>query len=88
MKVFLVAMMLSSSAFAEDGPISEPGCLPVGRTTKGDLVYSMDCRSIPGLSVGTSGYNPPLKVITIPIRPAPPQDNKQDNKKENPRPDQ
>ena len=84
MKVFLVAMMLSSSAFAEDGPISEPGCLPIGRTSKGDLVYSMDCRSIPGLSVGTSGYNPPLKVITIPIRPAP----SEDNKKENPRPDE
>jgi hypothetical protein len=79
MKAFLVAMMLSSSAFAQGGPISEPRCLPIGRTSKGDLVYSMDCRSIPGLSVGTSGYNPPLKVTTIPIRPEPPEDNKKEN---------
>jgi hypothetical protein len=78
MKVFLAAMMLSSSAFAQDGPISEPRCLPIGRTSKGDLVYSMDCRNIPGLSVGTSGYNPPLKVTTIPIRPEPSQDNKKE----------
>jgi hypothetical protein len=84
MKAFLATMMLSSSAFAQGGPISEPRCLPIGRTSKGDLVYSMDCRSIPGLSVGTSGYNPPLKVTTIPIRPEPPEDNK----KENPRPGQ
>jgi hypothetical protein len=78
MKVFLVAMMLSSSAFGEDRPISEPRCLPIGRTSKGDLVYSMDCRNIPGLSVGTSGYNPPLRVITIPIRPRPLEENEKD----------
>ena len=68
MKVFLVAMMLSSSAFAEDGPISEPGCLPIGRTSKGDLVYSMECRNIPGLPPGDkpAGYNPSPKDAIVP----------------------
>jgi hypothetical protein len=51
--------------------VKEPVCEPIGRTSKGDLVYSMECRNIPGLAAGTNGYNPVprVDVITIPIKP-------------------
>jgi hypothetical protein len=70
-KLLLMAMLLSSPAVAQDGAVKEPVCQPTGRTSKGDLVYSMECRNIPGLAPGTNGYNPtpPTIVKTIPIRP-------------------
>jgi hypothetical protein len=73
MKLILVVatLLLSSSAFAQEGTVPEPKCEPTGRTSKGDLVYSMECRNIPGLPPGTNGYNPlPSTVVkTIPIKP-------------------
>jgi hypothetical protein len=70
-KLLAVAMLLSSSAVAQDNPVSEPVCQPIGRTDKGDLVYSIECRNIPGLKAGINGYNPvpPNVVKTIPITP-------------------
>jgi hypothetical protein len=77
-KLLLMAGLLSSPAFAQDGPVKEPVCQPIGRTSKGDLVYSMECRNIPGLMAGTNGYNPtPLTIVkTIPIRPDPVPESK------------
>jgi hypothetical protein len=74
--VLVVAMLLvASSAFAQDASVPEPKCEPIGRTSKGDLVYSMECRNIPGLAPGTNGYNPlPSTVVkTIPIKPDAPE---------------
>jgi hypothetical protein len=70
-KLLAAAMLLSSSAIAQDNPVSEPVCQPIGRTDKGDLVYSIECRNIPGLKAGINGYNPvPSTVVkTIPITP-------------------
>ncbi len=55
--------------------MKEPVCEPIGRTSKGDLVYSMLCRNIPGLAAGTNGYNPlpPVNVITGPKPPPVPK---------------
>jgi hypothetical protein len=70
-KLIVIAMLSSSPAIAQDGAVKEPLCQPTGRTSKGDLVYSMECRNIPGLMAGTNGYNPvpPNTVRTIPIKP-------------------
>jgi hypothetical protein len=56
-KAALMLVLLSSPAFAQT-PNLAPGppvdrigspvkCLPIGKTSKGDLVYSLDCRDIP-----------------------------------------
>ena len=62
--------------------VKEPVCEPIGRTSKGDLVYSMLCRNIPGLAAGTNGYNPlpPVNVVPDP-KPSPVPDS---NSKEKP----
>jgi hypothetical protein len=56
-KLLLMMVVLSSPALAQDVTVKEPVCEPIGRTSKGDLVYSMQCRNIPGLPAG-NGYNP------------------------------
>jgi hypothetical protein len=73
--IIIATLLLSSSAFAQDGNVAQPKCEPIGRTSKGDLVYSMECRNIPGLPPGTNGYNPiPSTVVrTIPIKPEAPE---------------
>jgi hypothetical protein len=80
MKSILVvsALLLSSAAFAQDASVPEPKCDPIGRTSKGDLVYSILCRNIPGLAPGINGYNPLPVVKTIPIKPdaVPPPESK------------
>jgi hypothetical protein len=72
-KLILLATLLSSPAVAQDDSVKEPVCQPIGRTEKGDLVYSMECRNIPGLKAGTNGYNPfPQTIVkTVPIKPDP-----------------
>jgi hypothetical protein len=54
MKLILIVatLLLCSSAFAQDGTVPEPKCEPTGRTSKVDLVYSMECRNIPGSTAG------------------------------------
>jgi hypothetical protein len=76
-KLLLILVFASSSAVAQDSTVKEPVCEPIGRTSKGDLVYSMLCRNIPGLAVGTNGYNPlpPVDVIPDP-KPSPVPDSK------------
>jgi hypothetical protein len=42
------------------GGVSNPVvCLPIGKTAKGDLVYSMDCRDIPA-STGLNSVPQPV----------------------------
>jgi hypothetical protein len=72
-KLIFVTLLLSSPAVAQDDSqvVAQPKCDPIGRTSKGDLVYSMECRNIPGLAPGVNGYNPvpPTIVRTIPVKP-------------------
>jgi hypothetical protein len=55
---FTLAIALFASPALAQAPNLSPGpplegvpdpvvCLPIGKTAKGDLVYSMDCRDIP-----------------------------------------
>jgi hypothetical protein len=76
--LLLATMALSSAALAQTAsPVPEPVCEPIGRTAKGDLVYSILCRNIPGLTAGENGYNPlPKETTTAPSptpTPAPPK---------------
>jgi hypothetical protein len=67
-KKALALMLISSPAFAQTPnlapapPVDRVGspvkCLPIGKTSKGDLVYSLDCRDIP-LSSGVSNEPQP-----------------------------
>jgi hypothetical protein len=76
-KATLVLMLLSSSVFAQtpnlapapsvDRMGSSVVCLPIGKTSKGDLVYSLDCRDIP-VSTGVNNEPPP-----VPAPPTPPK---------------
>lgn len=67
----LLAVLASSSALAQNGTAAEPVCEPIGRTSKGDLVYSMQCRNIPGLRAGDNGYNPAPGAAGTTKAPAP-----------------
>jgi hypothetical protein len=55
-----------SPAVAQDDSVKEPVCQPIGRTEKGDLVYSMECRNIPGLKAGTAPRNTARAIATLP----------------------
>jgi hypothetical protein len=77
-KLALAILIFSSPAFAQTNSApSEPVCEPIGRTSKGDLVYSMECRNIPGLPPGEKlpGYNPAPKDLDAPpvATPKPPE---------------
>ena len=50
----------------QEGVTDPVVCLPIGKTAKGDLVYSMDCRDIPA-STG-------LNRVTQPASPNPPSE--------------
>ena len=72
-RLILLALLASSSALAQNNTATEPVCEPIGRTSKGDLVYSMQCRNIPGLPAGDNGYNPsPGATGTKAPTPTPP----------------
>jgi hypothetical protein len=72
-KLTLALVLFASPAFAQTPNLS-PGpplegvpnpvvCLPIGKTAKGDLVYSMDCRDIPA---STALNNVPQSVLPNP----------------------
>ena len=71
-KLALALVLMSSPAFAQNAAVTEPVCEPTGRTSKGDLVYSMECRNIPGLPPGGKpvGYNPSPKDAIVSQPPA------------------
>jgi hypothetical protein len=68
-KLTFALLLLASPALAQTpnlssgpplGGIANPVvCLPIGKTAKGDLVYSMDCRDIPA-SADLNGAPPPV----------------------------
>jgi hypothetical protein len=69
-KLSFALLLFASPALAETPNLS-PGpplggvanpvvCLPIGKTAKGDLVYSMDCRDIP---VSTDLNSAPQTVL-------------------------
>ncbi len=73
-RLAVVALLLATPALAQTpAAVKEPVCEPIGRTSKGDLVYSMQCRNIPGLPAGDHppGYNPtpPAHGVTAPVAP-------------------
>jgi hypothetical protein len=72
-KLAITFVLLASSAFAQNAVLTEPVCEPIGRTSKGDLVFSMECRNIPGLPPGDKpvGYNPSPKETLAPQPAAP-----------------
>ena len=43
-------------------------CLPIGKTSKGDLVYSLDCRDIP-IAAGVNNEPQPV-APTVPPKPS------------------
>jgi hypothetical protein len=68
-KLTFMLALFASSALAQTPNLS-PGpplegvtdpvvCLPIGKTAKGDLVYSMECRDIPA-STGLNSVPPAL----------------------------
>ena len=70
-KIASALMLISSPAFAQTPnlapapPVDRVGnpvkCLPIGKTSKGDLVYSLDCRDIP---LSSSVSNEPLPAAS------------------------
>jgi hypothetical protein len=68
-KLIFTLALFASSALAQTpnlslGPplegVTDPVvCLPIGKTAKGDLVYSMECRDIPA-STGLNSVPPVL----------------------------
>jgi hypothetical protein len=82
-KVVFALVLLTSPAFAQTpnlapappvGRVGDPvKCLPIGKTSKGDLVYSLDCRGIP-ISTGVNNVPEPI-APTVPatVPPAAPE---------------
>jgi hypothetical protein len=76
-KVVLAVVLMTSPVFAQTPnlapapPVDRVGdpvkCLPIGKTAKGDSVYSLDCRDIPiSPSGGELQVVPPTAPATIP----------------------
>ena len=74
-KVVLALMLMTSSAVAQipnlapAPPVDRVGdpvkCLPIGKTAKGDLVYSLDCRDIPASTSGGEPQVAPTPPATV-----------------------
>jgi hypothetical protein len=77
-KASLALVLLSSPAIAQTPnlapapPVDRIGnpvvCLPIGKTSKGDLVYSLDCRDIP-VSTSVNTGPPPVPEPVAPKAP-------------------
>jgi hypothetical protein len=71
-------VVLAPDAFAQTPnlapapPIDRVGnptlCLPIGKTSKGDLVYSLDCRDIP-IAAGVNNEPQPVAPTVPPKAP-------------------
>ena len=74
-KVILALVLMTSPAFAQipnfapAPPVDRIGspvkCLPIGKTAKGELVYSLDCRDIPGSTSGDEPQVAPTPPATV-----------------------
>jgi hypothetical protein len=75
-KAAYVLVLLASPAFAQTPnlapapPVDRVGspvkCIPIGKTSKGELVYSLDCRDIP---VATDQPQPVAPTVPETIEP-------------------
>ena len=76
-KVVFALLLFASPSFAQTPnlapapPVDRVGspvvCLPIGKTSKGDLVYSLDCRDIP-IAAGVNNEPQPA-APTVPPKP-------------------
>ena len=77
MKIVVLALILMTPpAFAQTPnlapapPVDRIGspvkCLPIGKTEKGELVYSLDCRDIPASTSGGEPQLAPTPPTTVP----------------------
>src|ERR1700730_19347663 len=83
-RIAFALMLISSPAFAQTPnlapapPVDRVGspvkCLPIGKTSKGDLVYSLDCRDIP-IAAGVNNEPQPV-APTVPPKPPEKPENK------------
>ena len=75
-KAAYVLVLLASPAFAQTPnlapapPVDRVGspvkCIPIGKTSKGELVYSLDCRDIP---VAIDQPQPAAPIVPETIEP-------------------
>ena len=75
-KMVLALVLMTSPAFAQipnlapAPPVDRVGdpvkCLPIGKTAKGELVYSLDCRDIPASTSGGESQVAPAPPATVP----------------------
>ena len=75
-KMVLALVLMTSPAFAQipnlapAPPVDRVGdpvkCLPIGKTAKGELVYSLDCRDIPASTSGGELQVAPAPPATVP----------------------
>jgi hypothetical protein len=78
-KLVFVLLLFASPSLAQTPnlapapPVDRVGspvvCLPIGKTSKGDLVYSLDCRDIPI----ASGVNSEPEPVAPTAPPKPPE---------------
>jgi hypothetical protein len=83
-KVVFALLLFVSPTFAQTPnlapapPVDRVGspvvCLPIGKTSKGDLVYSLDCRDIP-IAAGVNNEPQPV-APTVPPKPPEKPENK------------
>jgi len=83
-EVVFALLLLVSPSFAQTPnlapapPVDRVGspvvCLPIGKTSKGDLVYSLDCRDIP-IAAGVNNEPQPV-APTVPPKPPEKPENK------------
>ena len=84
-KVVFALLLFASPSFAQTPnlapapPVDRVGnpvvCLPIGKTSKGDLVYSLDCRDIP-IAAGVNNEPQPVAPTVPPKPPEKPPENK------------
>jgi hypothetical protein len=77
-KVVFALLLFASPSFAQTPnlapapPVDRVGspvtCLPIGKTSKGDLVYSLDCRDIP-IAAGVNNEPQPVAPNVPPPKP-------------------
>jgi hypothetical protein len=84
-KLVLALLLFASPSLAQTPnlapapPVDRLGspvvCLPIGKTSKGDLVYSLDCRDIP-IAAGVNNEPQPIAPTLPPTVPPKPPENK------------
>src|SRR5450631_1672495 len=62
-KLAIAILLVSSPAFAQNNDILRD-CPPIGRTGKGELVYSLDCKAIKA-EIADLNYQPKMPSTTM-----------------------